>query len=323
MKNDKLESIVFWVVLTTFLSAAVGLVVWLLIDLNQAKIADNLRIIHDEAAALVSIPSAIPDKPRTDKGKAAEAKRNPGEQETASRNGTEGGISDAGAPEVREEMRAEETPRDRKGASINQPETSYASTGDASASEISLSALYSVNPDLAGWIRILGTEIDYPFAAIGNRKNKYLDTAYDGRTKSSFGTIFTRNNLADPDSVSNLVLYGHNMSGAGYGMFTQLLKYKQASFAKSHADLLVIIGETPYKYTFFCAYNVRTSENFSYEQMAFTGPKDLARYTEEILKRSTVKAGGATAASHYVTLSTCDRGYDYKNGRFVVVFARE
>ena len=323
MKNNKLESIVFWVVLTTFLSAAVGFVVWLLIDLNQAKIADNLRIIHDEAASLVSIPSTIPNKPRTDKGKAAEAKKGSGERETVLRNETGAGESGVNAPEVLGETITEETAGDGKGVSTKQPEASSASARNVSASEISLSALYSVNPDLAGWIRIPGTEIDYPFAAIGNRKNKYLDTAYDGRTKSSFGTIFTRNNLSDPDSVSNLVLYGHNMSGTGYGMFTQLLKYKQASFAKNHADLLVIIGETPYKYTFFCAYNVRTSEDFSYEQMAFTGPKDLARYTEEILKRSTVKADGATASSHYVTLSTCDRGYDYKNGRFVVVFARE
>lgn len=185
--------------------------------------------------------------------------------------------------------------------------------------------LYALNPDIAGWIRIPNTEIDYPFVAIGDKANKYLETSFDGKTKSKFGTIFTRNNLDDPSSIPNLVLFGHNMAATGYGMFTQLLKFKKnAEFAKAHSTLEIIIGDETFTYEFFCCYNIKTSDSFLYEQMSFIGPKDLTRYSEEILKRSNVKADGAAAgAAHYITLSTCDRKYDSEHGRFVVVFVRK
>ena len=302
MEDSKFEKVICWIVIAVFLCSFIGLIGYLVWDANQDKIEEDIRKIHDEAAELVALPSVIEERP--------EERTEIVYQPTDAPKPT--GVP---SPTPVPTLEPTESPT---------PEPEQKSGGTVNSGTISLEQLYAINPDIAGWIRIPGTEVDYPFAAVGNKKSIYEDTAYDGKTKSAFGTIFTHNNVSDPTSIPNLVLYGHNMAATGYGMFTQLLKYKNKDFAKNHARLELVIGDTPLVYEFFCCYNISTTDSFLYEQTAFTGPKDLTSYSEEILRRSKVKAEGATAgAAHYLTLSTCDRGYDRKNGRFVVVFVRK
>lgn len=306
MEDSKFEKVICWIVIAIFLCSLIGLIGYLVWDANQDKIEEDIQKIHDEAAELVALPSVIEERP--------EERTEIVYQPTDAPKPT--GVP---SPTPVPTLEPTESPTQEP---TREPEQK--SGGTVNSGTISLEQLYAINPDIAGWIRIPGTEVDYPFAAIGNKKSIYEDTAYDGKTKSAFGTIFTHNNVSDPTSIPNLVLYGHNMAATGYGMFTQLLKYKNKDFAKNHARLELVIGDTPLVYEFFCCYNISTTDRFLYEQTAFTGPKDLTSYSEEILRRSKVKAEGATAgAAHYLTLSTCDRGYDRKNGRFVVVFVRK
>ncbi|MBQ6105748.1 MAG: sortase [Lachnospiraceae bacterium] len=306
MEDSKFEKVICWIVIAVFLCSFIGLIGYLVWDANQDKIEEDIQKIHDEAAELVALPSVIEERP--------EERTEIVYQPTDAPKPT-GVPSPTPVPTL--EPTESPTPEPTR-------EPEQKSGGTVNSGTISLEQLYAINPDIAGWIRIPGTEVDYPFAAVGNKKSIYEDTAYDGKTKSAFGTIFTHNNVSDPTSIPNLVLYGHNMAATGYGMFTQLLKYKNKDFAKNHARIELVIGDTPLVYEFFCCYNVSTTDSFLYEQTAFTGPKDLTSYSEEILRRSKVKAEGATAgAAHYLTLSTCDRGYDRKNGRFVVVFVRK
>lgn len=306
MEDSKFEKVICWIVIAVFLCSFIGLIGYLVWDANQDKIEEDIQKIHDEAAELVALPSVIEERP---------------EERTEIVYQPTDAPKPTGVPSLTPVPTLEPTESPTP-EPTREPEQK--SGGTVNSGNISLEQLYAINPDIAGWIRIPGTEVDYPFAAVGNKKSIYEDTAYDGKTKSAFGTIFTHNNVSDPTSIPNLVLYGHNMAATGYGMFTQLLKYKNKDFAKNHARLELVIGDTPLVYEFFCCYNISTTDSFLYEQTAFTGPKDLTGYSEEILRRSKVKAEGATAgAAHYLTLSTCDRGYDRKNGRFVVVFVRK
>ena len=296
--------------------AAVGIafLVWGAIYLHRMQDrnhAEEAKREHDLALQYVALPS-ISVEPLTDATEIAFAGAQDVSLTPAPTDAPLPTITVMGEPEVSPEP----TPSEGQTASGNPKKSGKEKSG--------LEALYDLNPDIAGWIRIAGTEIDYPFVAIGDKANKYLETSFDGKTKSKFGTIFTRNNVSDPLSIPNFVLYGHNMAATGYGMFTQLLKYKSADFAKNHNTVEIIVGNTTMTYEFFCCYNIKTTDAFLYEQMSFVGPKDLTRYSEEILKRSKVKADSAVAgAAHYVTLSTCDRKYDNDHGRFVVVFVRK
>lgn len=314
MEDSKIEKVICGIMIAFFLCAFIGLVGYILWDTNRDKIEEDIQKIHDEAAGLVTLPSVIEERPSEKRDIAYK----PTDVPTVTLRPTAVPTS---TPFPTEEPMETPTPVP---TSTPEPNPNGGGGRNADAGRLSLEQLYAINPDLAGWIRIPGTEVDYPFAAVGNKKSIYDEIAYDGKTKSAFGTIFTHNNVSDPASIPNLVFYGHNMAATGYGMFTQILKYKDKNWANSHARLELVIGDTPLVYTFFCCYNITTNDDFLYEQTAFVGPKDLTSYSEEILRRSKVKADGATAgAAHYVTLSTCDRGFDRKNGRFVVVFVRK
>ena len=81
--------------------------------------------------------------------------------------------------------------------------------------------LYHINPDIAGWLRIDGTYVNYPFVIEPSNEETqaepntyYLHRGLDGEYLYE-GTLFMdyRNILgSDEESQSeNIVIYGHNM----------------------------------------------------------------------------------------------------------------
>lgn len=184
-----------------------------------------------------------------------------------------------------------------------------------------LTQIMKVNRDIIGWIRVPGTEIDYPLLQSG-ANNKYIDTAYDGKTKTDFGSIFTNNVIeTNVDGEQNLIIYGHNMRAAGYGMFTSLMQYKSADYRKAHPKLELYFPDGVRTYRLFAVYNITTKDSFRFDKMAFGGKADFEQYLAEVQKRSIYESGiTANAGSRLVTLTTCDRDYNQSDGRFIVVF---
>lgn len=265
---------------------------------NKAEAQD----MHDSAASYVTIPPEPMYQPTEAVAKKAEPSATPAPTGSPTDFPT---VSPE--PEITEEPNSDGTER---GAWLR------------SASQYNLDALYQLNPDLCGWIRIDGTEIDYPIANIGDGPDKYNELAYDGKTKSAFGTIFTRNKVEN-GLPKNLVLYGHNMEATGYGMFTQLMKYQDASFASSHQDVLIILGNEPYHYKLVCGFHIKVTDEFHYETMSFAGEKSFLAHVEKEISLAKVKGSGSVnEGDQILTLSTCDRHYGGKNGRWVLVFVR-
>ena len=93
--------------------------------------------------------------------------------------------------------------------------------------------LYAQNPDLAGWLCINGTNINYPVVQADN--SYYLRRGFD-RLYSTAGTLFLDEHcrLATPNAAgtANALIYGHNtVSGS---MFSQLLNYADKAFYTAH-----------------------------------------------------------------------------------------
>lgn len=133
-------------------------------------------------------------------------------------------------------------------------------------------ALYEQNPDLIGWLRIGGTDIDLPVVQTPGDNEYYLRRGFD-RFYAVGGTLFLDERCsADPaDPTANWLIYGHNMRDGS--MFGQLVRYREEDFYKAHPtftfDTLYSTGtwqvvavldttlgadELPY-YTFFDADN--------------------------------------------------------------------
>lgn len=93
--------------------------------------------------------------------------------------------------------------------------------------------LYAQNPDLAGWLCINGTNINYPVVQADN--SYYLRRGFD-RLYSTAGTLFLdeRCRLATPNAAgtANALIYGHNTASGN--MFSQLLNYADKAFYTAH-----------------------------------------------------------------------------------------
>ena len=125
----------------------------------------------------------------------------------------------------------------------NQIPTSNPSGSDTETqpSPIYMPDLTAFNPDYIGWIRIDGTEIDYPIVQ-GTDNIKYLNTTFMGERNPS-GTIFMDNeNLYGFTGLA--ILHGHNMRNGT--MFAGLHNFRDNDFLALYDEITIFTpdGET-------------------------------------------------------------------------------
>lgn len=109
-------------------------------------------------------------------------------------------------------------------------------------SPIQFDELRKINPDIVGWLKVEGTEIDYPIVQTGNNET-YLNTDFEGK-KSVAGAIYL-DYESEPDfSGRHNIIYGHNMKNGS--MFKDIVKYKDEEYFKEHQDITVYTPEREY-----------------------------------------------------------------------------
>lgn len=186
-----------------------------------------------------------------------------------------------------------------------------------SENSIDLYNLYLINNDVVGWIRIEGTNINYPVMQNSEyylRRNIYKEY-------STYGTPF----LADYCNINlsdNLIIYGHHIKSGM--MFADLDKYKSYDYYLNHKTIKLYklqrteTIEEEYKiiscfkttvnkggfkyYDFFNAASEADYNSFVEQcrELSFYNTEDTAKYRDKL-----------------ITLSTCE--YSLNNGRMVVV----
>ena len=179
--------------------------------------------------------------------------------------------------------------------------------------------LYKKNSDIAGWIKIDGTEIDYPVMHTSDDEQFYIHRNFN-KDDDSNGLPFLAGNCDISIKNSNFLIYGHHMrSGL---MFTGIMDYQDESFYKKHPtfsfDTLYENGE----YKVLAAFFTEVSSNSgAFDFYNWSGELDEERfnkYVKEAEKRSLYKTGEkAKFGQSLVTLVTCS--YHVNNGRFVVI----
>ena len=95
--------------------------------------------------------------------------------------------------------------------------------------------VYAKNNDFIGWLKIDGTNVDYPVMYTPTDEQKYLHLDFYQEYSSS-GTLFLSKN-SDPFQPSdNILIYGHNMKAGT--MFHTLLQYESQEFYHSVSPAL-------------------------------------------------------------------------------------
>lgn len=183
--------------------------------------------------------------------------------------------------------------------------------------------LYEQNGDMVGWLRIEGTDIDYPVMQTPGDNEYYLRRGFD-KLYATSGTLFLDERCSlGPDPTANWLIYGHNMSDGT--MLGELDRYADPDFYTEHPtftfDTLTTPGtwqvvavirtklgqdEWPY-YTFFDAHSRAEW------QRRVDAILDLALYDTGV----TPEYG-----DQLLTLSTCGTSSFYTDERFAVLAVR-
>ena len=182
--------------------------------------------------------------------------------------------------------------------------------------------LYSINSDLAGWISIDGTVINYPVMHRPDELNYYLYRDFY-KKYSNGGSLYIRE-TCDPQAPSdNVTIYGHNMK-ISKTMFHPLLEYTAQNFWQEHRFIRFDSLTERHTYEIFAVFKTSANPGEGFPYHLFENAKDEREFYEFVktCKELAFYDTGVTAAygDKLITLSTCE--YTLDNGRLVVVAKR-
>ena len=181
--------------------------------------------------------------------------------------------------------------------------------------KIDFKKLKSQNQDIAGWIYIRGTTIDYPIVQ-GKDNEEYLHQDFN-KKKSSSGTIFLDNNCKKDFTSDNNIIYGHHMKNGT--MFAQLLKFREKSFLKKHNEIMIFTPDRTIHLKVISAYAQKAQNKipvtFANDEQKKAYIKKIESMSEQTIKTSRIND------SHIYTFVTCS--YEGEDNRTHVHAAEE
>ena len=180
-------------------------------------------------------------------------------------------------------------------------------------------ALYTQNSDLAGWIQIDGTSINYPVMQSKQHPDFYLKHNFE-KVDSPHGCPYVQANCDLQTPSDNILVYGHNMKDGT--MFSDLLQYKRESFWEQHRIIRFDTLTAQAEYTVVAVFRGEAEDLFAYYQCTDAEtPQEFAAYVDACKGAALYETGVSAAyGDKLITLSTCDDSG--KNSRVVVVAKR-
>ena len=213
-------------------------------------------------------------------------------------------------------------------AEIDEPQKdTEAEEADLSAEELAAAeaalarekytALFAQNNDFIGWIRIDGTNVNYPVMQTKDNPNFYLKHAFD-QSYSSYGVPYMQENC-DIGISDNLVLYGHHMNNGS--MFSDLCKYESEDFYQEHKTIRFDTLDSFGEYEVIAAFKTVAYSEEGFKYYHFVRAEQEEDFDEFIAKCKELALYDTGVSAEYgdklITLSTCE--YSRTNGRMVVV----
>lgn len=186
-----------------------------------------------------------------------------------------------------------------------------------------LAELYQQNSDLAGWIRIEDTNINYPVMHTPDNPDFYLKHGFD-KKYSDYGCPYVQENCDVEKPSDNLIIYGHHMKNGS--TFCDLEKFKSQDFWQEHKTFLFSTVTDRYEYEIISVFKtvVYTDSPDSFKYYHFVDaetPEDFSAFVEKCKELSLYETQvSAEYGDKLITLSTCE--YSRTNGRLVVVAKR-
>lgn len=185
--------------------------------------------------------------------------------------------------------------------------------------------LFKKNKDLAGWLTIEGTDIDYPVMQTDvEHPDYYLHHNFD-KEEDDAGSLFldARNDFVNRDT--NLIIYGHNMRNGT--MFGSLQKYMEKDFFEEHKKIRfdTIYEKVHYSIVAVCLSKVNYEDDYTFRYYNFinAGNKDDFNAYLANIQQLTVfdQKIDISYGDELLTLSTCNNYTE--DGRLFLVAKKE
>lgn len=180
--------------------------------------------------------------------------------------------------------------------------------------------LFTMNPDLVGWIQLPGTKLDYPVMQAPDRSQYYLKRNFH-REKSSHGCIYIQEDCDVFAPSDNLIIYGHRMRDGS--MFFPLESYKKQAYYQDNRIIRFDTIRERHEYEIFAVFltSATKGKGFAYNIFVDGTQQDFDNFVARCKQLSLYDTGiTPTYGDKLITLSTCE--YSQNNGRLVVVARR-
>ena len=225
------------------------------------------------------------------------------------------------------------TPTSAPGASVTTSSSQQPAETTASAEErptavphqigghtgVDLTAAQAKNSDFVAWLKIPGTNVDYP-VVLSDNTAYYLTHSFTGK-ESKLGTLFSLKKTDYETPGQNIAIYGHHITNTSSGelMFRPLLSLKKKTFYEKHSVIYLDSLYHSAAYKIFAVVNLVKGE-WDPSTANFASDADFMAFVRQAQARSLYDTGvEVTASDHILTLITCDRSYAAADGRLIVL----
>lgn len=185
---------------------------------------------------------------------------------------------------------------------------------DVSMLDVNFNELLKQNKDTKGWIKVEGTNVNYPFVQSADNEY-YLKHSYDN-TYNKKGWVFLdyRNDMDNLDK--NTILYAHGLMNNA--MFGSLRRTVKQDWAKNKNNRIIKIS-TPSSMLLFEVFSSYTIEPESYYITSeFSGDEEFSTFIDTIKSRSFYDYNTSVSIDDKIlTLSSC-----YDNKKRMVLHAK-
>ena len=167
---------------------------------------------------------------------------------------------------------------------------------------IDFEMLRQTNPDVVGWIKLSGTNIEYPVVQTTNN-SFYMTHSFD-KTYNSAGWVFVdyKNKLDGKDQ--NIVIYAHNRKNGD--MFGTLKNVLTPEWLDNQDNFIIpfITEKEKAEYEVFSVYKIEEEEY--YITTSFATDTEYQKFIDTIKARSVRNFGVEVSTSDQIlTLSSC------------------
>ena len=177
--------------------------------------------------------------------------------------------------------------------------------------------IYEQNNDFVGWLRIDGTNINYPVMQSPDNPNFYLKHSFD-KEYSNYGVPYVQENC-ELGVADNTIIYGHHMNDGS--MFADLCKYESEDFYREHNTIHFDTMDGFEEYEIVSVFKTVAYSNSGFPYHLFVKAETQGNFDEFIVGCNELNLYDTGVAAKYgdklITLSTCE--YSRNNGRMVVV----